>query len=90
VIHEVIIPKTGIYNEDVTLLAWLVEEGAHVSAGDPLFEMETSKVEQEIEADHSGWVHQQVTPGAVLAIGTEIGAIATTEEDYRRLMEAGS
>ena len=48
--HEVFIPKTGIYMDDCHLIAWLVDEGASIRAGDALFLMETNKVEMEIEA----------------------------------------
>ena len=73
--HEVILPKTGMYEGDVTLTEWLVEEGGEVVAGEPLFVMESDKVEMEIEAEVSGWIRQEAEPGLKAPIGTRIGVI---------------
>jgi len=73
--HEVIMPKTGMYEGSVTLIEWLVSDGGEVVAGDPLFVMESDKVEMEIEAEFSGRVHQEAEPGLEAPVGTRIGAI---------------
>ena len=73
--HEVILPKTGMYEGEVTLAGWLVEEGGEVVAGEPLFVMESDKVEMEIEADFSGRIHQEAESGFEAPIGTRIGVI---------------
>ncbi len=71
-----ILPKTGIYEGDVTLIEWLVPEGGEVSIGDPLFLMESEKIEMEIESDTDGWLHREAEPGLEAPIGTRIGVIA--------------
>jgi pyruvate dehydrogenase E2 component (dihydrolipoamide acetyltransferase) len=81
--YEVILPKTGMYEGDVTLVEWLVDEGSHVSAGDPLFTMETEKVEMEVEADVEGWIHREAEPGLEAPIGTRIGVLFATAEEHR-------
>ena len=73
--HEVILPKTGMYEGDVTLAEWLVEEGGEAVEGEPLFVMESDKVEMEIEAEFSGRIHQEAEPGLEAPIGTRIGVI---------------
>jgi len=73
--HEVIMPKTGMYEGSVTLIEWLVSDGGEVVAGDPLFVMESDKVEMEIEAEFSGRVHQEAEPGLEAPVGTRIGVI---------------
>ena len=78
---EVILPKTGIYEGDVTLIEWLVEEGGEVFAGDPLFLMESEKIEMEVESDIDGWLHQEAEPGLEAPIGTRIGVIAETPQE---------
>ncbi|MFI6479281.1 lipoyl domain-containing protein [Nonomuraea sp. NPDC050663] len=40
---EVTVPKLNSNDVNYTLTAWLVEDGHHVEAGDPLVEVETSK-----------------------------------------------
>ena len=85
---EVILPKTGIYEGDVTLIEWLVDEGGEVLAGDPLFLMESEKIEMEIEADVDGRLHREAEPGLEAPIGTRIGAIAETPQEYEELRGA--
>lgn len=79
--REVVLPKTGMYEGDVTLLAWLVENGAAVQVGDPIFLMESDKVEMEIEAEMDGWLHQEATPETEAPIGTRIGVICESESE---------
>jgi pyruvate dehydrogenase E2 component (dihydrolipoamide acetyltransferase) len=81
--HEVILPKTGIYEGDVTLIEWLVDEGGHVAAGDPLFIIETEKVEMEVEADFDGWIHREAEAGLEAPIGTRIGVLFSSADELR-------
>ena len=85
---DVILPKTGIYEGDVTLIEWLVPEGGEVFAGDPLFLMESEKIEMEIEADTDGWLHRQAEPGLEAPIGTRIGVIAESPQELEALSGA--
>lgn len=57
------------------LCAWLKEEGAPVEAGEPLYEIETDKVVNQIEAPEAGVLKKQLCeegdelpPGAPVAI----------------------
>ena len=88
--HEVFIPKTGIYMDDCHLIAWLVDEGAEVRAGEALFLMETNKVEMEIEAGAPGIVHHGAPVGEDYPIGRVIGWIAENDAEYRSLVEGGA
>ena len=47
-------PKLGPDMETGILCAWLKEEGEPVTVGEPLFEIETNKVVNQIEATESG------------------------------------
>ena len=51
---EVTFPEMGEEVEDVTISRWLVDEGEHVNAGDPLLEIATDKVDTEVPAPVSG------------------------------------
>ena len=88
--HEVFVPKTGIYMDDCHLIAWLVDEGASVRAGEAVFLMETNKVEMEIEAGAAGIVHHGAPVGEDYPIGTVIGWIAENDAEYRSLVEGGA
>jgi pyruvate dehydrogenase E2 component (dihydrolipoamide acetyltransferase) len=85
VIVEVIMPKLGMYDGEVSLIDWLVADGADVDIGDPLFLMETDKVETEIEAEDPGILFCEATAGLTAPVGTRIGWLASTREEYDEL-----
>jgi pyruvate dehydrogenase E2 component (dihydrolipoamide acetyltransferase) len=82
VAEEVILPKTGLHQGDATLVGWLVDEGAQVEEGEPLFTMATDKVEIDVEAGTSGWLRRIVADDTTLPIGSRVGIIAATAEEY--------
>jgi pyruvate dehydrogenase E2 component (dihydrolipoamide acetyltransferase) len=84
-IVEVIMPKLGMYDGDVSLVDWLVDDGTEVDVGDPLFLMETDKVETEIEAEDPGIVFHEAAPGLTAPVGTRIGWLASTRSEYDEL-----
>jgi pyruvate dehydrogenase E2 component (dihydrolipoamide acetyltransferase) len=85
VIVDVIMPKLGIYEDDVELVEWLVDDGNAVEVGDPLFVMETEKVTTEIEAEDAGILVCTAAPGYRAPIGSRIGFLATTEAEAAEL-----
>jgi len=48
------IPKLGMSMDEAKLVEWLVPDGAQVVEGAPLYEIETDKATQEVEAPASG------------------------------------
>jgi pyruvate/2-oxoglutarate dehydrogenase complex dihydrolipoamide acyltransferase (E2) component len=50
----VTVPRLGDEMESGTLIRFLVAEGSEVQRGDPLFELDTDKVTQEVEAEADG------------------------------------
>jgi pyruvate/2-oxoglutarate dehydrogenase complex dihydrolipoamide acyltransferase (E2) component len=82
---EIILPKLGMYEGDATLVDWLVADGAEVQVGDPLFVVETEKIETEVEADDPGFLVREQEPGFVAAVGTRVGCLVATRDDYDRL-----
>lgn len=84
-IYEIIMPKQGIYEGDVTLIAWIATDGSQVLAGDPLFLMENQKVEIEIEAEDAGILVQVANQNFEGPVGTTIGFLVSTQEEYERL-----
>ena len=53
-------PKLAPEMESGVLCAWLKEEGESVAAGEPLFEIETNKVVNQVEATVSGVLKKQL------------------------------
>jgi pyruvate/2-oxoglutarate dehydrogenase complex dihydrolipoamide acyltransferase (E2) component len=82
---EVIMPKQGMYEGDVTLIRWLIPDGTDVLVGDVLFTMENEKVEIDIEAEDAGILVQSQDDGFVAAVGTVIGYLVTTRAEYDQI-----
>ena len=51
---EVKLPRLGQGMEAGTIVKWLKSEGEPVEKGEPLYELDTDKVTQEVEADFAG------------------------------------
>jgi 2-oxoglutarate dehydrogenase E2 component (dihydrolipoamide succinyltransferase) len=73
---EVRIPKTGDAVEEGTLVEWLVEDGAQVERGDPLYWLETDKVEMQIDAPCAGVVSRIGVSGETYRVGELVATIA--------------
>ncbi len=69
------VPKLSLAVSEATLIEWLVEDGAVVSEGQPLYVVETEKVETEVEAAAGGVVHRLGEAGQTYPVGTEIATI---------------
>lgn len=69
------IPKLQMSTTEGTLAEWLVEDGASVEEGQPIYSLETDKSVQEIEAPAAGKLVQKKAAGETYDVGTEIGEI---------------
>lgn len=73
---EVLLPKIGFSMNEGVLTRWLVDDGAAVTQGQPLYELESEKSVQEVEAPASGTLKIVVTPnGEAVPVGTVLGVI---------------
>ncbi len=69
-------PKLAPEMESGVLCAWLKEEGESVAAGEPLFEIETNKVVNQVEATTSGVLKKQlVEEGDTVAVDTAVAVV---------------
>jgi pyruvate/2-oxoglutarate dehydrogenase complex dihydrolipoamide acyltransferase (E2) component len=68
-------PKLGLTMEEGTVSGWLAEDGARVSLGQPICEIETDKVTEEIVAEADGVLKHVVGVDETVAAGTVIGYI---------------
>lgn len=73
---EIIAPNLGMSGMDMTISSWFKAEGDTVEKGEPLFEMTTEKLNQEIESPESGVlkvIHKK--EGDIAAVGEMIAVI---------------
>jgi pyruvate dehydrogenase E2 component (dihydrolipoamide acetyltransferase) len=81
--EEFFIPKLGQTVEEVTLVNWLVEDGARVSQGQPVMEVETDKAVFPVEANARGVIHiGPYKEGQVLPVLTVVAVIGTPEDKF--------
>ena len=74
-------PKMGDTMEEGKILRWIKHEGDQVKKGESLAEVETDKVNIEIEAFSSGVLRKILVPeGESAPIGAEIALIGTPDE----------
>ena len=76
---ELKIPKLRPKMEQAVLCAWLKEEGDTVEAGEPLYEIETDKVVNQIEATESGVLKRQLCEEGDTVPVTAAVAVLETE-----------
>jgi pyruvate dehydrogenase E2 component (dihydrolipoamide acetyltransferase) len=84
---EIKLPRLGQGMESGTIVKWLKSEGDQVEKGEPLYELDTDKVTQEVEADASGVLLKiaiaegEVPVGRTIAVIGEQGEAVEVAED---------
>ena len=78
---EVKLPRLGQGMESGTIVKWLKSEGEQVSKGEALYELDTDKVTQEVEAEASGVLLKIAISEGEVAVGKTIGFIGDKGED---------
>ncbi|MBO0801611.1 MAG: lipoyl domain-containing protein [Nocardiopsaceae bacterium] len=74
------LPKIGMTMEEATVVRFCRQPGERFRAGDPLYEIETDKISQEIEATAGGvMVEHSVSEGTDVRIGDPVCVIETAE-----------
>ena len=78
---EILMPKLGLTMKNGTLVKWLREEGDRVAFGEPLFEVETEKLTNTIEAMADGVILKKTAAeGEKYEVGAVLGYIGEPGE----------
>ncbi|HKC77647.1 MAG TPA: biotin/lipoyl-containing protein, partial [Gaiellaceae bacterium] len=78
---EVILPRLGQGMESGTIVRWLKSEGEPVAKGEPLFELDTDKVTQEVEAEANGVLLKIAVSEGEVPVGQTVAFIGAEGED---------
>jgi pyruvate dehydrogenase E2 component (dihydrolipoamide acetyltransferase) len=78
---EIKLPRLGQGMESGTIVKWLKAEGESVEKGEPLYELDTDKVTQEVEADASGVLLKIAVPEGEVSVGSTIAVIGEQGEE---------
>ena len=82
---NVLLPQWGMNMEDGTLNKWLVNEGDKIAEGQPLVEVETAKINSELESPASGIVyHIMAAEGSLVKVGELVAVIGEPGENPPR------
>jgi pyruvate dehydrogenase E2 component (dihydrolipoamide acetyltransferase) len=83
VANEVKLPRLGQGMESGTVRKWLKSEGERVEKGEPLFEIDTDKVTQEVESDFAGVLLKIALPEGEAPVGQTIAWIGEQGEEVQ-------
>jgi pyruvate dehydrogenase E2 component (dihydrolipoamide acetyltransferase) len=78
---EIKLPRLGQGMESGTIVRWLKSEGEPVEKGEPLYELDTDKVTQEVEADASGVLLRIAVQEGEVEVGHTIAVIGREGEE---------
>ena len=77
---EVKLPRLGQGMEAGTIVKWLKAEGDSVQKGEPLYELDTDKVTQEVEAEASGVLLKIAVASGEVPVGQTVAVIGEAGE----------
>ena len=72
---DVKLPRLGQGMESGVIVRWLKSEGDAVKKGEPLYELDTDKVTQEVEAEVDGTLVRIVVPEGEVEVGATVATI---------------
>jgi pyruvate dehydrogenase E2 component (dihydrolipoamide acetyltransferase) len=78
---EVKLPRLGQGMESGTIVKWLKSEGDRVEKGEPLYELDTDKVTQEVEAEAAGVLLRIAVAEGEVPVGQTIAVIGEEGEE---------
>ena len=78
---EVKLPRLGQGMESGTIVRWLKAEGEQVAKREALYELDTDKVTQEVEAEADGVLLKILVAEGEVEVGTTIAVIGTEGEE---------
>ncbi len=79
--NEVKLPRLGQGMESGAIVRWLKAEGDPIERGEPLYELDTEKVTQEVEAEVSGVLLKIVVQEGEVEVGRTVAWIGETGEE---------
>ena len=85
--NEVKLPRLGQGMEAGTITKWLKSPGDKVEKGEPLFEIDTDKVTQEVESDFAGVLLKITLESGEAPVGQTIAYIGKEGEEVAAVLQ---
>ena len=74
--YKIVMPQLGLTMEEGSVTGWLKKPGDFIEKGDPLFTIETDKIEMEVESMGKGYLGEiQVPVGEKVPVGTLLATL---------------
>ncbi len=73
--QNILLPKIGFSMTGATFVEWLVDDGAEINEGDPLYAIENDKAVEEVPSPASGVLKQIAKPEQEYEVGDLLGTI---------------
>ncbi len=86
----IVMPKMGLTMTKGTLTNWKKKEGDLVNKGDILFEVETDKITNKVEAKTSGVLRKILVDKETVDVFVPVGIIGRADEDISELLDRAS
>jgi pyruvate dehydrogenase E2 component (dihydrolipoamide acetyltransferase) len=88
VASPVTLPRLGQGMESGTIVRWLKSEGDTVEKGEPIYELDTEKVTQEVEADVGGVLLKILVSEGEVPVGKTVAVIGEQGEELPEVEDA--
>jgi len=88
VASPVTLPRLGQGMESGTIVRWLKSEGDTVEKGEPIYELDTEKVTQEVEADVGGILLKILVAEGEVPVGKTVAVIGEQGEELPEVEDA--
>jgi 3-oxoacyl-[acyl-carrier-protein] synthase-3 len=75
------LPKVNVNEDSATVVAWAVEDGARVAAGDVVCSVETDKATLDLESEAGGFLRHRAKPGQECAVQEVLGFVTETPDE---------
>lgn len=72
---KVVMPQLGMTMQEGTVSKWLVDDGAAVQKGQPMMEITTEKLTNEIECPETGIIKLLCAEGDIIPCGGDVAEI---------------
>jgi len=78
---ELRLPKVNVNEDSATVVAWAVDDGEHVGAGDIVCTVETNKAAVDLEAETEGYLRHRAEPGQECAVREVLGFVTEAPDE---------
>jgi pyruvate dehydrogenase E2 component (dihydrolipoamide acetyltransferase) len=79
--YKIVMPQLGLTMEEGSVTTWLKTPGDWIDKGEPLFMVETDKIEMEVESMGKGYLGPiQVENGLKVPVGTLLAMLTDEPE----------